>query len=195
MANNLYVGGLPYQTTREDLAKFFSTCGTVTSAKIIMDRATGRPKGFGFVEMSTDEEAKIAVDKLNGAMMGPRKIFVVSGRPQEKRVDGYAPKASFAPKPRFEAKPGFVERRSGKERRQVSGSKPAEGERRGPPAFEKKPFEKKLFEKKPFEKKSWEKKPGDKRPGDDKKPFHDRTASKPAEGGRSGTSAASFRRS
>lgn len=175
MANNIYVGGFPYKTTKEDLARLFSACGKVLSAKVILDRATGRPKGFGFVEMSTDAEAKIAVEKLNGSFMGDRKIFVVSGRPQK----GPAPKRPAAPAPastpaRFG--PGFVERRSGKDRRQAAGGPPA-GDRRdafpprahGPAA----PAEKK-WEKKPFDpaRKPWAKKPfaGDKTPWP-KKPF------------------------
>ena len=116
MANNIYVGGFPYKTSKEELAKLFSTCGTVLSAKIILDRDTGRPKGFGFVEMSTDAEAKVAVEKLNGAFIGDRKIFVVEGRPEKDRPQGYTPKPSFTPAAPA-AKPGFVERRSGKERR------------------------------------------------------------------------------
>jgi RNA recognition motif-containing protein len=183
MANNIYVGGFPYKTSKEELAKLFSTCGTVLSAKIILDRDTGRPKGFGFVEMSTDAEAKIAVEKLNGAFIGDRKIFVVEGRPEKDRPQGYTPKPSFTPA----AKPGFVERRSGKDRR----GKAAAGDRRdvtAPPAsaaaapapaakpWEKKPFDaaKKPWVKKPFDaaKKPWEKKPFDaaKKPWE-KKPF------------------------
>ena len=186
MANNIYVGGFPYKTTKEELAKLFSACGSVLSAKIILDRETGRPKGFGFVEMSTDAEAKIAVAKLNGSFIGDRKIFVVEGRPEKDRPKGYAPKPSFLPKSAA-AKPGFVERRSGKDRRgQAAG--PMASERREnastptPPApaakkpWEKKPFDaaKKPWEKKPFDaaKKPWEKKPFDaqKKPWA-KKPF------------------------
>ena len=195
MANNIYVGGFPYKTTKEDLAKLFSACGTVLSAKVILDRETGRPKGFGFVEMSTDAEAKVAVEKLNGAFIGDRKIFVVEGRVDKTRPQGYTPKPSFAPKPDGDSpktnRPGFVERRSGKDRR----GQPAASDRRDsapPPAapaaapFAKKPWEKKPFdasgspkanrpwEKKPFDaaKKPWEKKPFDaaKKPWE-KKPF------------------------
>ena len=172
MANNIYVGGFPYKTSKEDLAKLFSSCGTVLSAKVILDRETGRPKGFGFIEMSTDAEAKGAVEKLNGAFIGDRKIFVVEGRPDRDRPQGYTPKPSFAAKPA--AASGFVERRSGKDRR-VAGSVPAiPAERRETPApageaakkpWEKKPFDaaKKPWVKKPFDaaKKPWEKKPFD----------------------------------
>src|SRR4051812_40292910 len=134
MANNIYVGGFPYKTTKEELAKLFAACGTVLSAKIILDRETGRPKGFGFVEMSTDEEAKAAVAKLNGAFIGDRKIFVVEGRVDKTRPQGYTPKPSFAPKAPAGAPkaPGFVERRSGKDRRaQAAGAPP---DRREAPA-------------------------------------------------------------
>lgn len=173
MANNIYVGGFPYKTTKEELAKLFSAHGTVLSAKVILDRETGRPKGFGFIEMSTDEEAKVAVAKLNGAFIGDRKIFVVEGRVDKTRPQGYTPKPSFAPKPAA-AKPGFVERRSGKDRRQqAAGAPPDRRETPAPSAsspaapaarpWEKKPFEKKPWVKKPFdaEKKPWVKKPFD----------------------------------
>ncbi len=164
MANNIYVGGFPYKTTKEELAKLFCACGTVLSAKIILDRETGRPKGFGFVEMSTDAEAKTAVAKLNGAFIGDRKIFVVEGRPQKDRPQGYAPKPSFAAKPA--AKPGFIERRSGKDRRgQAGGPAAASGRRESPVAAPTSPAPaaKKPWEKKPFDaqKKPWAKKPFD----------------------------------
>lgn len=187
MANNIYVGGFPYKTTKEDLAKLFSACGTVLSAKVILDRETGRPKGFGFVEMSTDAEAKVAVEKLNGAFIGDRKIFVVEGRVDKTRPQGYTPKPSFAPKPDGDSpktnRPGFVERRSGKDRR----GQPAASDRRDsappPAAPAAAPFAKKPWEKKPFDaaKKPWVKKPFDaaKKPWE-KKPF-DAAAKKPWE--------------
>jgi RNA recognition motif-containing protein len=197
MANNIYVGGFPYKTSKEDLAKLFSSCGTVLSAKVILDRETGRPKGFGFIEMSTDAEAKIAVEKLNGAFIGDRKIFVVEGRPDRDRPQGYTPKPSFSPKPAGDSPkanpPGFVERRSGKDRRGQTSAPAAGPDRRdaapAPAAFEKKPWVKKPFdaakkpwEKKPFDaaKKPWEKKPFDaaKKPWE-KKPFD--AAKKPFE--------------
>ena len=176
MANNIYVGGFPYKTSKEDLAKLFSACGTVLSAKVILDRDTGRPKGFGFIEMSTDAEAKVAVEKLNGAFIGDRKIFVVEGRPDRDRPAGYTPKPSFLAKPAetkaADAKPGFVERRSGKDRRgQPAAAAPERRETPSAPASpsgERKPWEKKPFDaaaKKPWVKKPfgagkpWEKKP------------------------------------
>jgi hypothetical protein len=188
MANNIYVGGFPYKTTKEELAKLFSACGKVLSAKIILDRDTGRPKGFGFVEMSTDDEAKVAVEKLNGSFIGDRKIFVVEGRPEKDRPQGYTPKPSFTPAPAegkgaSAAKPGFIERRSGKDRRGAAVS-PAE-RREAPAAPASAPFAKKPWVKKPFDaaaKKPWEKKPFDaaaKKPWE-KKPF-DAAAKKPWE--------------
>lgn len=180
MANNIYVGGFPYKTTKEELAKLFSAHGTVLSAKIILDRETGRPKGFGFVEMSTDAEAKAAVAKLNGTFIGDRKIFAVEGRVDKNRPQGYTPKPSF---PAPAAKPGFVERRSGKDRRQQAAGAPPD--RRGAPAPAPtpstpatpapKPWQKKAWEKKPFDadKKPWAKKPadGETKPWAAKKPF------------------------
>lgn len=183
MANNIYVGGFPYKTSKEDLAKLFSACGTVLSAKIILDRETGRPKGFGFIEMATDAEAKIAVEKLNGSFIGDRKIFVVEGRPDRDRPAGYTPKPSFTAKPAGDSpkanRPGFVERRSGKERRGLAGAPASTPNRRedapaAAPAAKpwvKKPFDasgspkaNRPWEKKPFDaaaKKPWVKKPFD----------------------------------
>lgn len=179
MANNIYVGGFPYKTTKEDLAKLFSACGTVLSAKVILDRETGRPKGFGFIEMSTDAEAKIAVEKLNGAFIGDRKIFVVEGRPEKDRPQGYTPKPSFAPKPASDSpkanRPGFVERRSGKDRRGQAVVPMAASDRREDAPASAAPAAKKPWVKKPFDaaKKPWEKKPFDaaaKKPWE-KKPY------------------------
>ncbi len=176
MANNIYVGGFPYKTTKEELSKLFAACGTVLSAKVILDRETGRPKGFGFIEMSTDAEAKIAVEKLNGAFIGDRKIFVVEGRVDKTRPQGYTPKPSFAPKADDSPKanrPGFVERRSGKERRGQAAGTPERRDAAPAPAPSAAPapapFAKKPWVKKPFDaaKKPWEKKPL----GAEKKPF------------------------
>lgn len=87
MANNkVFVGGLPFSTTEEELREAFSQCGEVTSAKIILDRETNRSRGFGFVEFATEEAAQQAVDKLNGTMIGDRKITVNIARPMEKRA-------------------------------------------------------------------------------------------------------------
>lgn len=85
MAKKLYVGGLPYATTDEELKEAFSQAGTVESAVIIMDKMSGRSKGFGFVEMSSDEEAQAAIDQMNGKDFGGRKLTVNEARPMEDR--------------------------------------------------------------------------------------------------------------
>ena len=85
MAAKLYVGGLPYSSTDADLKDLFSGAGTVTSAVIIMDKMTGRSKGFGFVEMSSDEEAQKAIEMFNGKDFGGRNITVNEARPMEDR--------------------------------------------------------------------------------------------------------------
>lgn len=85
MANKLFVGSLAYSATDDDLAAFFAPVGTVVSAKVIMDRETNRSKGFGFVEMSTDEEAKAAVDQLNGKELSGRPVSLAEARPQVPR--------------------------------------------------------------------------------------------------------------
>jgi cold-inducible RNA-binding protein len=87
MATKLFVGSLSWGVTDDMLQEFFAAAGTVTSAKVIMDRDSNRSKGFGFVEMSTDEEAKKAVDELNGKELDGRAISVAEARPQEKRED------------------------------------------------------------------------------------------------------------
>ncbi|MBS1903832.1 MAG: RNA-binding protein [Bacteroidetes bacterium] len=83
----IYVGGLPYQVTDEQLAQVFAAYGDIQSAKIIIDRQTGRSKGFGFVEMD-DEAGKRAMDELNGAELGGRTLTVNEARPQESRPGG-----------------------------------------------------------------------------------------------------------
>ncbi len=88
MGKKLYVGNLPFSATEEDISAKFSACGTVQSAKLITDRDTGRSKGFGFVEMSTDSEAQAAIDKLNGQDYGGRPMTVNEARPQKKRPGG-----------------------------------------------------------------------------------------------------------
>lgn len=86
MANKLFVGSLAWTATDDDLASFFGEVGTVVSAKVIVDRDTNRSKGFGFVEMSTDEEAKAAIDKLNGKDLNGRPVAVNEARPQVPRA-------------------------------------------------------------------------------------------------------------
>ena len=85
MAAKLYVGGLPYSTTDNSLKDFFSGAGTVVSAVIINDKMTGRSKGFGFVEMSSDEEAQKAIEMFNGKDFEGRNITVNEARPMEDR--------------------------------------------------------------------------------------------------------------
>ena|SRR5258708_5950957 len=85
MTNKLFVGGLSYNVTDSQLEEYFAAMGKVLSAKVITDRYTGQGKGFGFVEMSTEEEAKRAMDKLNNSMLDNRTIVVKEARPQEDR--------------------------------------------------------------------------------------------------------------
>ena len=87
MATKLFVGSLPYSTTDADLEAFFANAGTVVSARVIMDRETNRSKGFGFVEMSTEEEAKKAIAELNGKDLGGRSLIVSEARPREERSE------------------------------------------------------------------------------------------------------------
>lgn len=88
MAKRLYVGGLPYRTTDQELQEAFAQAGTVTSATIIMDKMRGQSKGFGFVEMSTDEEAMKAIEMWNGKELGGRTLTVNEARPMEARPRG-----------------------------------------------------------------------------------------------------------
>jgi cold-inducible RNA-binding protein len=89
MGNKIYVGNLPFSAKSEDLNEMFSKFGTVTSAKLVSDRDTGRSKGFGFVEMSTDDEAQAAIEKLNGSDLGGRNLVVNEARPMEPRTGGF----------------------------------------------------------------------------------------------------------
>lgn len=85
MATKLFVGSLSYSVTDDDLRQLFSTVGQVVSAQVIIDRDNNRSKGFGFVEMSTDEEAQAAVRELNGKDLNGRSIVVNEARPREER--------------------------------------------------------------------------------------------------------------
>lgn len=85
MGNKLYVGNLPYSVRDSDLEQSFGQFGTVTSAKVMMERDTGRSKGFGFVEMGSDAEAQAAVEGMNGAPLGGRSLVVNEARPMEAR--------------------------------------------------------------------------------------------------------------
>src|SRR5262249_36496089 len=82
MGKKLYVGNLAYGVTDSDLSKMFEAHGTVESAQIIMDRDTGRSKGFGFVEMKTDHEAQVAIAALNGKDSGGRQLTVNEAKPR-----------------------------------------------------------------------------------------------------------------
>ena len=88
MAKKLYVGGLPYATTDNELRDAFSQAGAVESAVIIMDRMSGRSKGFGFVEMTNDADAQAAIDMWNGKDFGGRTLTVNEARPMEPRSGG-----------------------------------------------------------------------------------------------------------
>lgn len=85
MAQRLFIGNLPYTVDQTKLQEIFSQAGTVVSAQVITDRMTGRSRGFGFVEMSTDEETQKAVDTLNGFEVDARKLVVNIARPREER--------------------------------------------------------------------------------------------------------------
>ena len=88
MGQKLYVGNLPYDLPEDELRNIFSSSGQVASVRLITDLGTGRPKGFGFVEMSSDAEAQDAIQKLNGSSVGNRKIVVSEARPMEKKGPG-----------------------------------------------------------------------------------------------------------
>lgn len=112
MNNNLFVGGFPYETTQGELLTLFGSCGRVMSVKILVDRDTGRSRGIGFIEMSSEAEARTAIEKLNGSAVGSRSIFVSEARPRQNQPGGPTGLAG---------RPGFVERRSGRDRRRTPG--------------------------------------------------------------------------
>ncbi len=88
MAKRLYVGNLSYNTTEDALKGLFAQHGAVESVSILMDKFSGRSRGFGFVEMTNDEEAKVAVEKLTGTNLDGRDLVVNEARPQEERKPG-----------------------------------------------------------------------------------------------------------
>jgi RNA recognition motif-containing protein len=90
MGKRLYVGSLPLDVTDSQLGAMFAACGTVASAKVITDKTTGQSRGFGFVEMSTDEEAQEAIKKMHDSSAGDKQLVVNEARPQEER-----PKSGF----------------------------------------------------------------------------------------------------
>lgn len=89
MGNKLYVGNLAYSVRDDSLMQAFSQFGTVTSAKVMMDRETGRSKGFGFVEMGSDAEAQSAINGMNGQPLEGRAVVVNEARPREDRPGGF----------------------------------------------------------------------------------------------------------
>src|SRR5260370_21957938 len=88
MSTKLYVGNLAFQTTSQELQEMFATAGTVESASVVEDRDTGRSRGFGFVEMSTKEEASSAIDQFNGKELRGRALKVNEAKPRENRGGG-----------------------------------------------------------------------------------------------------------
>ncbi|MGH7229434.1 MAG: RNA recognition motif domain-containing protein [Nitrospiraceae bacterium] len=88
MGSKLYVGGLPYSATEQQLSDLFKAHGSVESARVITDKFTGQSRGFGFVEMSTAEEAQKAISALNGTQMDGRALTVNEAKPQEPRTGG-----------------------------------------------------------------------------------------------------------
>ena len=88
MSTKLYVGNLAFQTSSEQLAELFAQAGTVESASVIEDRETGRSRGFGFVEMSSSEEARAAIEQFNGQDFNGRNLNVNEAKPRENRAGG-----------------------------------------------------------------------------------------------------------
>ena len=95
MGNKLYVGNLPYSFRDSDMEQAFSQFGTVTSAKVMMERDTGRSKGFGFVEMSSPAEAQAAIQGMKGQQDGGRALVVNEARPMEPRTGGFGGNRSY----------------------------------------------------------------------------------------------------
>ncbi|MDH4083684.1 MAG: RNA-binding protein [Nitrospira sp.] len=95
MGSKIYVGGLPYSATEQQLSDLFAAHGAVASARIITDKFTGQSRGFGFVEMSSDPEAQAAITALNGSEMGGRTLTVNEARPQEPRTGGGGGRGGF----------------------------------------------------------------------------------------------------
>jgi cold-inducible RNA-binding protein len=89
MGRKLYVGNLPYEVGEAELQELFSRAGSVESVSVMRDQATGRARGFAFVEMSTDEEAKKAISELNATQLGGRSLTVNEARPKASRSDGF----------------------------------------------------------------------------------------------------------
>ncbi|HEX9822589.1 MAG TPA: RNA-binding protein [Methylomirabilota bacterium] len=99
MSAKLFVGNLSFQATEEDLRELFAQAGNVETVRIITDQFTGRPRGFGFVEMATKEEAQKAVEMLNGRLFRDRNLVVDEARPQPQRSGGGAGRGDRGPRP------------------------------------------------------------------------------------------------
>ncbi|MFQ5898327.1 MAG: RNA recognition motif domain-containing protein [Candidatus Methylomirabilia bacterium] len=100
MASKLYVGGLSFSTTSESLREYFSQCGTVESATVVTDRSSGQSRGFGFVEMSTEAEARAAIAKLDGQPFEGRPLKVNVANPPGSGTGGARPGRDFGGRPR-----------------------------------------------------------------------------------------------
>ncbi|HEY5298279.1 MAG TPA: RNA-binding protein [Verrucomicrobiae bacterium] len=111
MSNKLFVGNLSFDTTENDLNDAFAAHGTVTETNMMMDRATGRPRGFGFVTMSSPEEAEKAIQALNGAQLGGRALTVNIARPREDRPPGGGGGGSRGPRREYGGGGGGAGRR------------------------------------------------------------------------------------
>ena len=98
MSAKLFVGNLSFQATEEDLRELFAQAGTVETVRIITDQFTGRPRGFGFVEMATKEEAQKAVEMLNGRLFRDRNLVVDEARPQPQRGGGGGARGDRGPR-------------------------------------------------------------------------------------------------
>src|SRR5687768_1912840 len=101
MQKKLFVGGLPYSTQQEEVEQLFSQCGQVVSATIVRDKFTNQSRGFGFVEMATEEQAADAISRLNGTQMGGRTIVVNESRPKEMRNNSDGGGDGRGSRPRF----------------------------------------------------------------------------------------------
>jgi RNA recognition motif-containing protein len=97
MENKLYVGNLSYSTIESDLQSLFSKAGSVKSVALVMDRDTGRSRGFGFVEMETQAEAQKAISMFNGTQLGDRTLTVNMAKPREDRAGGFGDRKPFRP--------------------------------------------------------------------------------------------------
>jgi RNA recognition motif-containing protein len=108
MGNRLYIGNLPFSATAEDVRGAFAPHGAVTDVRLVMDRATGRSRGFAFVTMGTDEEAERAMKKMDGAMLAGRPLRVNEAQDRVSRPGGFGGGGGgFGARPSFGANPGF----------------------------------------------------------------------------------------